>query len=407
MCHKNKFLMPILLSLVILPMIATDIYLPAMTTIGLQLGVINSDITNTLTSYMLGYSLSLLLAGILADMYGRRFICIVGLTIFCISSIGCYFASTIEQLIAFRFFQALGGGCGTLIARVIVRDLYDQQSQVRALSYLAAGMVVSPVVGPILGAYLTSYFDWRSIFLMLIVFSSLVLIFLYAFMKESLIDHKCDGGSSWFGMAISQYSYLLGHREFLFYTLAISLAWMVYFAFISSSPALIQDFYQTTTIEYGYIFAATISGFIFGTVFIRWKIAILNLRYLVFLAGIIIFIATLIIYALSVLEIKSPHVRLTLVFFALFGIGIIFPAAQAGVTRPFKNSIGLISGLFYATEMFFGAICGYILSAIGNATWISTSLIMLIAATGIVLLCIFDRWHEANKQMIGFNTLVK
>jgi len=394
------------MALVILPMIATDIYLPIMPALSSQLGAMSSDITNTLTSYMLGYSLSLLLAGMLADIYGRRIICIAGLSIFCVSSIGCYFSSTIEQLTAFRFFQALGGGCGTLIARVVVRDVYDQKSQVRVLSYLAGGMVISPIFGPVLGAYITNYFDWRSIFIVLIAISFLVFVFLYAFMRESLVNHG-DRESFWIGSVISQYYRLLRHREFVFYTLAISLAWMVYFAFLSSSPVLIQDIYQATPIEYGYIFSVTISGFIFGTIFIRRKLASLNLRRLVFLAGAIIFIATLILYTLATLEIKSLHVQLIFVFFALFGIGIIFPAAQAGVTGPFKDNIGLISGLFYSIEMFFGAICGYILSSIGNVTWISMSLIMLAAATGIVLLCIFDSRHEIRKQIIGFNPLVK
>jgi MFS transporter, DHA1 family, multidrug resistance protein len=406
MPHKSKFLIPILMALVILPMIATDIYLPVMPAMGSQLGAMSSDITNTLTSYMLGYSLSLLLSGILADMYGRRIICIAGLSIFCVSSIGCYFVSTIEQLTAFRFFQALGGGCGTLIARVIVRDIYDQKSQVRVLSYLAAGMVISPIFGPVLGAYIANYFDWRSIFIALTSISFVVFVFLYVFMKESLVN-RGERESFWIRSVVSQYYRLLGHREFVFYTLAISLAWTVYFAFLSSSPVLIQGIYQATPIEYGYIFSATISGFIFGTIFIRWKLASLNLRSLVFLAGAIIFITTLIVYTLAVLEIKSLHVRLIFIFFALFGIGIIFPAAQAGVTRPFKNNIGLISGLFYSIEMFFGAVCGYIISSIGDVTWISTSLIMLSAATGIILLCICDRRHEVRKQIIGFNHLVK
>lgn len=278
---KEKFPILILIALVILPMIATDIYLPAMSDIGLQLNATSSYVTNTLTSYMLGYSLSLLLAGVLADVCGRRFICIAGVSIFFVSSIGCYFASTIEQLIILRFFQALGGGCGTLLARVIVRDLYDQQSQVRVLSYLAAGMVVSPIFGPSMGAFINSYYDWRAIFLLLAIYSFFTLLCLYIFMGETLASQG-DKRPFWFKGVISQYSFLLGHREFMFYTLVISLAWTVYFAFLSSSPALIQDFYQTTAIEYGYIFSVTISGFIFGTIFIRWKIAILNLRHLVF-----------------------------------------------------------------------------------------------------------------------------
>lgn len=82
MFRERKFLTPILLSLVVMPMMATDIYLPIIPAMGEWFGVSSQDITNTLTVYMLGYSLSLLLAGILADIYGRRMISIAGLGIF-------------------------------------------------------------------------------------------------------------------------------------------------------------------------------------------------------------------------------------------------------------------------------------------------------------------------------------
>ena len=403
---KSKFLLPILIFLVVLPMIATDIYLPVIPSVGRQLGAIGLDMTYTLTAYMFGYSISLLIAGILADIYGRRIISIIGISIFFVASIGCFFASTVEELIALRFFQALGGGCGTLIARIIVRDVYDPQSQVRVLSYLAAGMVFSPIFAPIIGAYISSYYGWRSIFIILASLSLLALTLMCAVMKESLVIHG-HKHSFRFRVVIAQYLDLWRHREFVFYTLAISFAWSIYFTFLSSSPVLIQDIYQITPIDYGYIFSATISGFIFGTIFIRWKISVLDLRRLISVAGAIILISTLMMFILAAIDIQSLQVQLLFAFFALFGIGIIFPAAQAGVTRPFKNNIGLISGLFYSTEMFFGAICGYILSCIGNTTWVLTSLAMLMIAVCIVILSALDKWHGKNNQMVMFKTLTK
>ncbi len=406
MPHKSKFLLPILIFLVVLPMIATDIYLPVIPSVGSQLGAMGVDMIYTLTAYMLGYSISLLIAGILADIYGRRFISIIGISIFFIASIGCFFASTVQELIAMRFFQALGGGCGTLIARIIVRDVYDQQSQVRILSYLAAGMVFSPIFAPIIGAYISSYFGWRSIFIILASLSLLVLMLMCAFMKESLVIHG-HKHSFRFRLVLAQYLDLCRHREFVFYTLAISFAWSIYFTFLSSSPVLIQDKYQITPINYSYIFSATISGFIFGTIFIRWKISVIDLRQLISVAGAIILISTLMMYILATLEIQLLQVQLLFAFFALFGIGIIFPVAQAGVTRPFKNNIGLISGLFYSTEMFFGAICGYILSCIGITTWSVTTLAMLIIAACIVILSAIDKWHGKNNQIVMFETSTK
>jgi DHA1 family bicyclomycin/chloramphenicol resistance-like MFS transporter len=92
---------------------------------------------------------------------------------------------------------------------------------------------------------------------------------------------------------------------------------------------------------------------------------------------------------------------LCFVFCSLFGIGVIFPATQAGVSQSFKRNIGLLSGLFYSIEMLFGAICSYILSFFGSATWSVTSALMLVLAFCIVFLTISDRCFSLyfqNKQ---------
>lgn len=387
---KEASLLFSLLLLVILPMIATDIYLPVVPQMGREFGVIGSSLTNTLTVYMLGYSLSLLISGVLADIHGRRTIAIIGLAIFFLSSIGCFFAVRVEQLVFWRFFQAFGGGCGTLIARIIVRDTYDLRTQVKVLSYLAMGIIVSPLLGPTFGAYLSHFFGWRSIFLFLACFSLFALIFLNFYLRESLPDANAITRSR-FTEIIMRCCKLWTHPEFVFNTLVISLAWGIYFTFISSSPILIQNIYQFEPIEYGYIFSATISGFVLGAIFIRWKIASLDLKKLISIAGAIVFFATLSLFIFIILDGKLLGVILFFVFLALFGIGIIFPATQAGVTLPFKKDIGLISGVFYSTEMLFGAICGYALSCMSVINWQGSSLLMLVAAIGILCLLALDK----------------
>lgn len=394
---KNKLLIPILVLLVILPMVATDIYLPALPAIGSQLGVDENHLTVSLASYMLGYSVSLLFAGILADIYGRRPIAIIGLSMFVVSSIGCLFASSIEQLVSWRFFQALGGGSGTLISRIIVRDLYDQQSQVRVLSYLATGLVVSPTLGPIIGAYVSNYFGWRAIFVVLVCISLFLLTLLYFFMRETLVRDQLRG-SFCFEKISLRWLTLWGNREFAFNTLVISFAWAIYFTFISASPILIQNLHQMSPIEYSFLLSTTIGGFIFGTIFIRWKIANFNLRYLITISSLIILISTLMLYIVILLDVEALKVKLFFVFFTLFGIGIIFPATQAGVTRPFKDDIGLVSGFFYSTEMFFGAVCGYLLSCMGVVGWENASLMMLISAVAILSIIGLDKFCGVNHQ---------
>jgi DHA1 family bicyclomycin/chloramphenicol resistance-like MFS transporter len=237
----------------------------------------------------------------------------------------------------------------------------------------------------------------QAIFLALALLSLFTLILLFYSMRESLPKHERMKGHQ-LAPVLAQYLYLMRHWEFIFHTLIISFAWAVYFAFLSSSPSLIQGEYQVTPIEYGYFFSLAISGFILGAAFIRWKIASLELRSLIYIAGAIIFISSLFLYIVAVSEVESLATLLALIFCALFGIGIIFPATQAGVTKPFAENFGLIAGLFYSTEMFFGAICGYILSLSGATTWEKTSLVMLISAAFIVLLLLLDMLYTLNNR---------
>jgi hypothetical protein len=87
------------------------------------------------------------------------------------------------------------------------------------------------------------------------------------------------------------------------------------------------------------------------------------------------------------------------IFLSLFGVGIIFPATQAGVTRSFNSDIGLISGLFYSIEMMFGTFASFILSNLSKASWVSTSLLMLCAAVAIIALSCLDRF--SSFRLIG------
>lgn len=395
---KNSFLLPLLMILVVIPMLATDIYLPAISSMGEDLLASHSTLMLTLTSYMAGYSISLLLSGVLSDLYGRRVIVLCGIFIFALASLGSCFVTSVEQLTWFRFLQALGGGCSTLLARVIVRDLYDFKSQVRVLSYLAAGLMASPILGPVIGAYLTIHYGWRSIFYALTFFAFISFGLMYIFMRESLPNDLTNDSLSFINI-LKKYFKLLTHQEFLFHTLVISFAWTVYFSFISSSPGLLQKIYKLSPLEYSYLFSLSISGYMFGTIFIRRNIERMDIKDLIYFSGLIILISTSFLAILSLLNVTSLYMLLPCVVLSLFGVGIIFPATQAGVTRSFKVDIGLISGLFYSVEMMFGAFASFILSNFARTSWVSTSLLMLCGAVAITTLACLDKF--SNLRLIG------
>ena len=87
----------------------------------------DASLQMTMTMFMFGYALSMLIAGPLSDSIGRKRVMFYGLITYMIATLACAFAPSVGFLIVGRFFQALGGCCGTVVARVMVKDAYSKE----------------------------------------------------------------------------------------------------------------------------------------------------------------------------------------------------------------------------------------------------------------------------------------
>src|SRR5262245_47681823 len=143
---------------------SVDMYLPALPTIGLAFSAVPGYVQLSLASFFLGMAIGQAFYGPLTDRFGRKRPLFVGLSIFVIASAGCALATSINVLILLRFFQALGACAGPVIARAIVRDLFEAREAVRVFSLMVLVLGVSPVLAPLVGGQILAFFDWRVIF---------------------------------------------------------------------------------------------------------------------------------------------------------------------------------------------------------------------------------------------------
>src|SRR6185437_8930913 len=90
----------------------------------------------TLSMFLAGYSVSQLFYGPIADRYGRRAPLLAGLVLFTVGGIGCALSLTIGQLVWFRMLQGVGACAGPILARAVVRDLFDRRRGIQILSYM-------------------------------------------------------------------------------------------------------------------------------------------------------------------------------------------------------------------------------------------------------------------------------
>jgi len=150
------------LFLVSLDITAMTVALPA---ISADFGTSISGLQWTIDVYTVVIASFLMLAGAMADRYGRRRVFRIGLVVFSLGSLLCSFAPSDGALVAFRIVQALGGAMLNPVAMsIIVNTFPDVRVRARAIGMWGAVIGISMAIGPLLGGALVQAVGWRAIF---------------------------------------------------------------------------------------------------------------------------------------------------------------------------------------------------------------------------------------------------
>ena len=161
--------------------------------LGISVGELNK-ISWTITSYLLGFTLVMPLAGKLCDKFGYRLVLIFSMIIFSIGSLligitvnlpeSNYVPSKLNWLIVFRFLQAMGGGAIIPIAIASVSLILEKKYWIYGFGLIGASAEAGGVIGPLWGSLILEIWDWPAAFFINIPLAILI-IFLALFMPKS------------------------------------------------------------------------------------------------------------------------------------------------------------------------------------------------------------------------------
>ncbi|WP_027351763.1 Bcr/CflA family multidrug efflux MFS transporter [Halotalea alkalilenta] len=237
--------------------VSTDMYLPALPTIGRDLHATSAGIELTFSAFLVGFSLGQLLWGPISDRYGRRLPIAVGLVLFTIGSVGCALSATVTQMMVWRVVQAVGACVGPVLSRAMVRDLYDREQSARMLSTLILIMGVAPLVGPLLGGQILAFWSWQGIFWTLAGIGVLTLISLLA-LPESLPPSRRSATP--LRQTLVGYWALLGDARLMGYAVCGGFFYAGAYAFIVGTPFAYIEYYHVSPQAYGWLFGLNIAG---------------------------------------------------------------------------------------------------------------------------------------------------
>jgi EmrB/QacA subfamily drug resistance transporter len=139
-------------------------------------GANGSELQWMVNAYTLGFGGLLLLAGSLADRFGRKLLLLVGLALFLAFSIAATYAGSPGALIAFRAGMGIGSALIMPTTLAIIKDVFPPEEQSRAIGIWTAAAGIGVPMGPVVGGVLLDHFWWGSVFLINIPVAGFALI---------------------------------------------------------------------------------------------------------------------------------------------------------------------------------------------------------------------------------------
>jgi DHA1 family bicyclomycin/chloramphenicol resistance-like MFS transporter len=345
---------------------SVDLYLPSLPELGRVFGASVPQVQLTLSGYLFCFAIGQIVFGPISDHVGRKPVLLAALSLYVAICLSCVFATSIEMLIVLRCLQALGVAGAPVLARAIVRDLYQGVRAGRELARMGSITALAPVVAPSLGGVLQATFGWRASFLGMAALGLCAILLVTRLLPETMKQRPQEPMSLL--SIVRGYGVFLGHRNFRIYLAIVAASYGGLFAWISGSSFVLQDLYGLSSLVFGVVFAAATLGYGLGTLLAARLVGRIGIDRTIVCGGLALAAG-----------------GLTMAVY-LCGLGLAMPQSMAGALTPFPERAGAASSLLgflqQATASAIGIVVGQMLGAS------ALPLAAVIAAMGVLALAL-------------------
>ncbi len=370
-----------LLSLIsgFLPLV-TDGFLGAIRPLMVEFQVPLAAAQGAITAAFLGCACTQLLVGAVADRYGRRPVLTAAIGLFIAASIGVGLSPSLHGVLLFRFLQGACAGAGPLLARAIIRDIYDRQRGAHLLSIVSTGIALVAILVPALNSFIVLYCGWRAITAVYVAVLLLALLLTRAVLPETLrAEHRTP---LQFRSLLLTTRAVCANRRVLGSILCCVTGFAGLAVWVSASPHLLLQWFGRPVPSFGVYWGITIIAYLVG----GWaSVALLRYRAcdrILALGSTLLVIAALLLITGYVL---APH-SLTLFLIGIclytFSWSMLQPNAQMIALTPFRASAGRVSAILGFVQLTGGALMAQLFGWLHDGTPLIAIALITAAALG-------------------------
>ena len=214
--------------------LANDMILPGMVQVIKQFNASNRYIALSMSLYILGNCILILIAGSLAERYGKRLMILLGSFSFLVFTALLIFSQSIHEFMTWRFLE----GCGLAVITIgygLIHTNFNDKQAVKIIALMGNISILAPLIGPIIGSLIVSFQSWQHVFFYTLLLGTMGFIGLcYYTPRDTEPTHHVNLRS-----LLKQYQQLLQNKQFKQGGLCIILATMPILLWVSQAPNLI------------------------------------------------------------------------------------------------------------------------------------------------------------------------
>lgn len=161
-----KTIVPVVLAVALfMENMDSSIISTSLATISADIGTSPIALKLALTSYYVALATFIPISGRMADRFGPKLVFQSAITVFMAGSLACAMSNSLTGFVAARFLQGMGGAMMTPVGRLLLVRSYSKSELVSAMAWFSIPAMIGPLVGPPVGGAISTYADWRWIFL--------------------------------------------------------------------------------------------------------------------------------------------------------------------------------------------------------------------------------------------------
>jgi len=323
--------------------ISTDVYLPALPMLTRALGAPMPLAQLTMSALILAFGIAQLFWGPVCDRIGRRPVLLWGLALYTLASAGCALAGSIETLIIGRALQGACLAAAVVVARAMLRDLYEPHEGARVMALALSGLAVIAIAGPALGGLVAATWGWRAALTLVALAGAATLAFVALRLPETLLQKNPHATA--LASLFAAWWQIGRHPTFIAWTLLTACSYGGLFVVLAGSSFVYMDMLGLSAAAYGGAMATGSVSYLAGTVVCRRWIARFGMAGTVKRGAVFTLAGGALIVGLALAGVHAVWAVLLPQWLFAFGHGMHQPCSQAGAVGPFPRSAGAASAL--------------------------------------------------------------